>query len=456
MNPTNFLIVGAGPSGLTTALTLAAHGQKNLRIIDKRKGVSDSTKAIILWAGAMQVLDYLDVFDDIAKLAIPLESTSYESNSGKQRVITLNSYHSGFPHPALSVPQPDIERLLEDKLATYGIRVERGTEFQSLDPKDDKVDVKTSHGMIHASWVVGADGAHSMVRNQSMISFNGKSLEDYFFLVDGVPAKQLSSQARYLLDSPQSTVVSVPLPHGRSRVFVRQDKDLPPLNEHNINDYLDRTGHRDLLMDRIEWASEFQVSEKLADTLVKNRVVLAGDAAHVHSPAGGQGLNAGIQDGHTLGIALAKGTESEKAMHSELASYATRRYAAAQSAIATTQQQLRIWTAQRGIERVVRSIGLAILSSTPRVQKKALSKTAQQDALQLTIPNVSSLHRLTDDLRSCIRAVAEAGLQDTVFVQPNSSDKPLGDEVKVVSTIKLAKSVKSVRVRPDLTVTQIN
>ena len=114
MNPTNFLIVGAGPSGLTTALTLAAHGQKNLRIIDKRKEVSASTKAIILWAGAIQVLDYLDVFDDIAKLAIPLESTSYESDSGKRRVITLDSYHSGFPHPALSVPQPDIERLLEN------------------------------------------------------------------------------------------------------------------------------------------------------------------------------------------------------------------------------------------------------------------------------------------------------------------------------------------------------
>lgn len=288
-----------------------------------------------------------------------------------------------------------------------------------------------------------------------MISFDGKSLEDYFFLVDGVPEQQLSSQARYLLDSPQSTVVSVPLPHGRSRVFVRQDRDLPPLNEHNINDYLNRTGHRDLLMERIEWASEFQVSEKLAETLVKNQVVLAGDAAHVHSPAGGQGLNAGIQDGHTLGTALAKGTESEEAMHSELDSYTTRRYAAAQSAIATTQQQLQIWTAQRGIQKVIRSLGLAVLSANPRVQKKVLSKTAQQDALQLITPNIPSLHRLTDDLRTCIHAVAGAGLQDTVFVRPDSSDKPLGDEGKVVSTTKLAKGVKSVRVRPDLTVTQV-
>ena len=104
MNPINFLIVGADSSGLTTALTRAAHGQTNLRIIDKRREVSSSTKAIVLWAGAMQALDYLDVFNDISRRAIPLKSTSYESSSGKRSEITLSSYRSRFPHPALPIP----------------------------------------------------------------------------------------------------------------------------------------------------------------------------------------------------------------------------------------------------------------------------------------------------------------------------------------------------------------
>lgn len=455
MNPINFLIVGAGPSGLTTALTLAAHGQTNLRIIDKRREVSSSTKAIVLWAGAMQALDYLGVFNDISRRAIPLKSTSYEPSSGKRREIALSSYRSGFPHPALSIPQPDIERALETKLAAYGIHVERGTELYSLSQKAEEIEAKTSQGAIHSNWIVGADGAHSMVREQSMITFDGKSLEDYFFLVDGVPEKQSPSRARYLLDSPSSTVVSVPLPNGRSRVFVRQDKDLPPLSEHNINTYLDRTGHEDLRMKKIDWASEFQVSEKLASTLVKNRVILVGDAAHIHSPAGGQGLNAGIQDGHTLGTALARGAEKKEEMHLELESYATRRYAAAQSAIATTQQQLRIWTAQNRVQKSIRNLGLAALSTVPKIQGKVLSKTAQQDALQLAHPELPPLYRLTNDLRGSIRDIAEAGLRDTILVQPNSYNQSLEDGSIIVSTTQLAKEVKSVRVRPDLTVSQV-
>lgn len=456
MNPTTFLVIGAGPSGLTTALTLASHGQKNIRIIDRRKKVSDSTKAIILWAGAMQVLDYLGLFDDIAELAIPLKSTSYEYGAGKRKVITLDSYQSGFAHPALSIPQPDIEKLLEAKLATHGIHVERGTEFHSLTQDDEGVEVKTSKEIIHTEWVVGADGAHSTVRDQSMISFDGKTLEDYFFLVDGIPKKQLPLQARYLLDSPQSTVVSVPLPGGRSRVFVRQSKNLPTLNEHNINNYLDRTGHQDLLMDRIDWASEFRVSENLASTLVKNRAVLVGDAAHIHSPAGGQGLNAGIQDGHTLGTSLARGITNDGTMHLELESYAKRRHTAAQAAIATTQQQLRIWTAKSGAQQFIRSLSLSVLSLAPRIQKKVLSKTAQQDALQLTRPNIPSLRHLTSDLRGTIHSVAESGLKDTVFIRENSTNQPPEDEIKIVSTTDLADGVSSIRVSPDLTVVQVN
>lgn len=146
-------------------------------------------------------------------------------------------------------------------------------------------------------------------------------------------------------------------------------------------------------MKKFDRASDFQVSEKLASTLVKNRVILVGDAARIHSPAGGQGPNAGIQDGHTLGTALARGAEKKGEMHSELENYATRRYAAAQSAIATTQQQLRILTAQNRVQKSIRNLGIAALSAIPKIQRKALSKTAQQDALQLAH---SELHHSTD------------------------------------------------------------
>lgn len=170
----NTLIVGAGPAGLATALTLAIHGRTDVKIIDRRDHVSDSTKAIVLWAGAMQVLDYLGVYDRVAAQAIPMPATSYILPTGSRRSVSLKAYGSGFPYPALSVPQPVIEQALESALSELGVTVERGVDVNSVSRLADGVDVSTSTGAISARWVVGADGAHSVVRDSVGITFDGQ------------------------------------------------------------------------------------------------------------------------------------------------------------------------------------------------------------------------------------------------------------------------------------------
>lgn len=448
----NTLIVGAGPAGLATALTLAIHGRTDVKIIDRRDHVSDSTKAIVLWAGAMQVLDYLGVYDRVAAQAIPMPATSYILPTGSRRSVSLKAYGSGFPYPALSVPQPVIEQALESALSELGVTVERGVDVNSVSRLADGVDVSTSTGAISARWVVGADGAHSVVRDSVGITFDGQALEDYFFLVDGVPKHPAEAGARYFLDSPESTVVAVPLPEGRARVFVRQGSQAPSLSAETINSYLSRTGHSDLLMVTIEWASEFRVAERQAAALRTGRVVLAGDAAHIHSPAGGQGLNAGIQDGHMLGTALARGAADDASMDGELDDYARRRHAAAGSAIATTQQQLRIWTARTPAQKALRRLSLRALTLSRRLQGAVLQKTAQQNALQIGAQRSEALHDLTDDLREAISIVASSGLDDTVLIPAGTVHRSAKAGVRVVETPHLRDGISAVVVGPDLTV----
>lgn len=214
-----------------------------------------------------------------------------------------------------SLPQPlrqhQTEAILLDRLRALGRRVYR--PYSVVDLRQDVQGVETkvaaagaSTQLIGARYIVGADGMPSLVRERAGIGFAGDAYEQSFVLADVRLRWALDGEEVRLFFSPDGLVVIAPLPGGLHRIVATVDSapEYPSLAD--IQQLLDTRGPitSAARIDTIVWSSRFRVHHRLADAYRAGRVLLAGDAAHVHSPAGGQGMNIGIQDALALGNAL--------------------------------------------------------------------------------------------------------------------------------------------------------
>ncbi|MEV5838737.1 FAD-dependent oxidoreductase [Nocardia sp. NPDC052112] len=308
------LVVGAGPTGTALAIDLTRRGS-TVRIIDKAAHAFDGSRAKGVQPRSLEVLEDLGVLDDI--LAGGATYPPLGIHAGPLTIPwhmqSRNDVTSDVPHPnTWLIPQFRTDAALRAGLQRMGVAVESECELAGFEQYPDAV-VATVTGPdgveeIGARYLVGADGGASTVRKTAGIGFEGSTDEaDRMIIVDAA-VDVLSRDRWHVWPRPGGRFVGAcPLPHSdRFQVMIRLNLgEEPALDEESLNARIhSQTGDKGFRLSDIGWKSVFRPNIRLADRYRSGRVFIAGDAAHVHPPAGAQGLNTGLQDAYNLGWKL--------------------------------------------------------------------------------------------------------------------------------------------------------
>ena len=367
---TDVLIIGAGPVGLTLAAALKARGV-DVVIVDKAVEGANTSRAAVIHARTLDELRAIDVTDELVRRGLIVPRFTVRDRD--RALVTIDFDELPGRHPyTLMVPQDITEAVLTGRLDELGGTIDRGHELARLDQDPAGVTATMRGGeIVRASYVVGADGMHSAVREQTGIGFAGESYEESFVLADVHLDWEFADNEVMLYLSAAGLVVAAPLPGGRHRIVATVDEAPARPDRDHIQALLDARGpqQRPARVKDVVWSSRFRVHHRLADRYREGRVFLAGDAAHVHSPAGGQGMNTGIQDATALAARLAS-VLRDGADERALDAYETERRPVAADVVAFTHRATVVATAHHPAVQKIRNAALRILGHIPAVRRK--------------------------------------------------------------------------------------
>ncbi|WP_160003880.1 FAD-dependent monooxygenase [Rhizobium sp. 18055] len=358
--PTSVLIAGAGPVGLTMAVELARF-QVPVRIIDKTAARTDKSKALAVWSRTLELLDRSGCAQTL--IAAGRKTRAVDIMDGKKTIarVAFDELDSPFRF-VLMVPQSETERVLEEQLASYGVQVERNVEFSGFSEVGSGVSCNVKHSdgrteVIDADWLVGCDGAHSPIRHQLGMSFDGETVPGNFVLADvHVAGLQIPEDEFPIFWHRSGIVAFFPIAKDRYRVIadVGAGSSADPTLA-DVQNIVDQRGPGDVVLSDCIWIAPFTVNERKVKDFRKGRVFLAGDAAHIHSPAGGQGMNTGMQDAFNLAWKLAMVIKNDASCDLLLDSYSVERSANAAQVLKDSGRMLRVGTMQNATGQVVRN-----------------------------------------------------------------------------------------------------
>ncbi|UUU34797.1 FAD-dependent monooxygenase [Streptomyces sp. CA-210063] len=304
------LVVGAGPVGLVVACELLQRGV-TVRVVDAGRGPSAHSRANVIWPRNLELLDRIGVTDELLGLGHRLAGTAFYSR-GRRLATAWMSKLPDSPYPfALTISQNETERVLRRRLAALGGTVEEGVRLTSLDNAGGVPHVKLEHAdeparveELEPGWLVGADGAHSTVRKELGIAYDGPPVDVSFAITDARLTTSLSEDLSHYCYAPSGAMVLGPMGDGVHRIALNvphdaYDQDSPPPREMFQRVVDDRAAGRSVV-EELLWSGSFRVRVRIASAFRGGRCFLAGDAAHVISPAGGQGMNTGMQDAFNL------------------------------------------------------------------------------------------------------------------------------------------------------------
>jgi 2-polyprenyl-6-methoxyphenol hydroxylase-like FAD-dependent oxidoreductase len=370
---TDVAIVGAGPTGLALSCVLAAE-RVPFVLLDRLAEGANTSRAAVVHARTLEVLEPLQVTDRLRAEGHIVPRFTLRDRDRVLATIPFDRLPTRYPH-TLMIPQNVTERILLDRLRELGGHIYRPCTLDDLrQDRDGVLLTVTSEGgsaqIIQARFVVGADGMHSAVRERAGITFSGAAYEESFVLADVRMTWPLSDAEVMLFVSPQGLVVVAPLPGGRHRIVatVHDAPEHPSIAD--VQHLLDTRGPANgaTRVHEIVWSSRFRVHHRLAERYRAGRIFLAGDAAHVHSPAGGQGMNTGIQDGVALGRTLAAVLRG-RADESSLDDYERTRRPVAHRVVAFTDRMTRMATLRTRRSRAVRNAALRAIGAIPPVRR---------------------------------------------------------------------------------------
>jgi 2-polyprenyl-6-methoxyphenol hydroxylase-like FAD-dependent oxidoreductase len=387
------LIVGAGPTGLVLALWLTRLGVK-LRIIDKTAEAGTTSRALAVQARTLEFYHQVGLDKAVIAGGVKVENLNLWVSGRRAARVTLETASEGLtPYAfALVFPQDAHERLLIERLDALGVRVERKTELLRFTENDNGVTATVrrpdgSEETCEASYLAGCDGASSTVRGQLGVGFPGGTYTGLFYVADVEATGEAMDDDLHIDLEDADFLILFPL-KGDGRVrLVGTVHDLPDSDRAKLT-FEDVRGkaveHLKLSIGKVNWFSTYRVHHRVAHHFRDGRAFLLGDAAHIHSPVGGQGMNTGIGDAVNLAWKLAavlKGGASKKLLDT----YEPERIRFARQLVATTDRGFTLVTRRGGIARFLRTRVIPIVVPTLfriRALRRLLFSTVSQTQIK--------------------------------------------------------------------------
>ncbi|MFD9080221.1 FAD-dependent oxidoreductase [Streptomyces erythrochromogenes] len=368
---TEVAVVGAGPTGLALAVTLAGAGI-DFVLLDRQAEGANTSRAAVVHARTLEVLDELDpsgaLTADLVGRGVPVSRFRIRDGARPLAAVDFDGLPTAHPY-TLMVPQYETEAVLLSRLRALGGDVHRPYEVTAVAQDADGVTLTTSTGeTLRAAHVVGADGMHSAVRTAAGIAFEGGSYGESFVLADLVMDWAPGPREVSLAFGAAGLTVIAPLPGGHYRIVATVAEAPAEPDLAFVRGLLDARVPGQAAVRELVWSSRFRIHHRVADRYRAGRLLLAGDAAHVHSPAGGQGMNTGIQDGYALGRALAAG---------DLDGYEAARRPVALRVVALTHRMTRVATTRNRALRAVRNTLLPVLARIPALRTRLATELAE-------------------------------------------------------------------------------
>ncbi|MBU6454700.1 MAG: FAD-dependent monooxygenase [Cyanobacteria bacterium REEB67] len=372
------LIVGAGPVGLTMACELLRRGVP-FRLIDKATEPTDKSKALAIHSRTLEMLESMGMVEQFLQAGHIVYGTNFYNHSKKLLHLSFDEIDGPYPY-ALMIPQCETERLLREYLLAQGLAVERGVELSAFRLKGDLAEVTLKHEdgreeQASYDWLLGCDGAHSAVRHTLGLKFEGEQYAEGFSTFDvhvhwDKPDDELS-----IFVSDDGMMAFFPLGNNRYRVIadapVGNHKTGDPITLAEAQKVVDERGPGHVTLSDPVWMTWFTINRRSAAKYSLGRAFLVGDAAHIHSPALGQGMNTGMQDAFNLAWKLAlvdKGLSRPELLDS----YQAERHPVGQALLKITDVVTRVATLRGALASGIRNRMIPLLAGHEVVQHRAL------------------------------------------------------------------------------------
>jgi len=375
---TGILIVGAGPTGLALAAELRRRGIAAVTI-DSLAAGANTSRALAVHARTLEGLEPLGVVPQMLEEGLKVR---FFRACDRDRVlfsVDFSGIPSAYPF-ALVYPQNRTEAVLLARLQSLGGAVIRPAALTGLEISADGVHASIACGgesrTIAAQFLVGCDGMHSRVREAAGIPFAGAAYEQGFVLADVHMDWPLAHDEGWIFLSPEGLLLVVPISADHYRIVATLDDASAQPSVPLVQALLDARGpqaSKARIHDSV-WSSRFRVHHRIAESPRKGRVLLCGDAAHVHSPAGGQGMNTGIQDAVALAAVLADGGQD-----AALDAWASERHKIAQDVVVMTDRMTQMATLRSPMARALRNAVIGLAGHIPPLGRAVARTVAELD-----------------------------------------------------------------------------
>jgi 4,5-epoxidase len=400
MDESNVLIVGAGPTGLTLACDLRSRGIA-VQVIDKAACPATTSRALGLQPRGREILARLGALGDLPERAVQAYATNVRLRRRLLTKFIVRTERSQDASGPLLISQAEIEGQLRRRLAELGGEVHWDHEITAAiqDNRGVETRVRTSNGerVIRTNWLVGCDGAHSAVRHLMRVDFEGRPFPETWILADvRLTEMDRGADEGTMWLHPDGMFGIVPLPGGLWRIFAELPREDPLAKARNVaataqqgaspvaeavldrvrSLMRDRTGDAAMQISSCIWTSVFRFHRRIASSYRRQRLFLAGDAAHIHSALGGQGMNTGIGDAFNLGWKLAcaiRGNASERLLDT----YQAERRPVAANVVRQTSRAWNVLIGRTVLHRLFRDHLMLPVLRQPTIQRRWIETGSQ-------------------------------------------------------------------------------
>ncbi len=457
------LIIGAGPTGLTLAIECARY-HLSCKIIDQSPVPTTYSKATAIQARTLECFQRMGIHERFLAAGIQLKRSNIHSGD-KKTYLNLQQIQSPFPF-VLSIEQSKTEQILNDALKELGCSVERPVRLISYEEKEGFIFAHTDKGVVQTKYLIGCDGAHSTVRKAMGCTFKGKMFSDVFSLADIKIAWDRPHNEVQIFLEADGILAAFPLPEKdrfrlvfqlkRLRGLLRpsqsiehgilQSKEITEPTLPEIQQLLSNYAQEPVLVSDPRWIANFHINSRLSNGYRHNNVFLAGDAAHIHSPVGGQGMNTGIQDAFNLAWKIAY-VHQQISSPTLLNSYEEERHSLGKKLLKATETASTIATLRSPILLSLRNSLLFTLLSFDCIQRKIAAAISEVD-LSCPHKRVRNFTVFHDGKEGEYFTLSEKSKQFHLLLF-NCAKPPLDHPCIATYHVKESSDPKALLVRPD-------